>query len=202
MTELEITLPMFFNLQTHHFLYCRLPRQMELWGRLWAGNILCFERNHIGLRSMARSSKCMLMSIYLNYVNFLSAQLEYRFTTTFVNEPRPSALCARTEMKDEKGECEPGNVQSAPDAHISDRLFSHIIDNWVKLTDFEPIRANYFQAMETIGVDRMYANVHMSEYDSQHPSEAMRSKFQINRDAKVRTTHLHLYTYICTFRIS
>ena len=180
---------MYWNVQTHHFLYCRLYQQMLQRGRLWSSNLLVFERTHIALRAMARSSKCMFTSILLNYVNHLAAQTQFRFSDThFSNKPKASSLCARVGVVAAAGNCVPSATRSAPSVKISTNLFSHVVDLWILNTPFEGVRDTYVRQMELRGLSRQYALNHMSEYDppSWVPGWA-RPQFNINNEAKVLT---------------
>jgi hypothetical protein len=187
MAELEINLPMYWNVQTHHFLYCRLHEQIKLWGRMKASNCLVFERTHICLRSMARSSKCMLESMKLNYVNYLAAQMHYRFGSThFANDPRKSSLKSRVGVVEARGHCEPSATSSAPQAKFSDNLFSHIIDCWIANTEFEAERDKYVEAMEDKGITRIEAQIIMYQWTPPNTMPPkLRDMFNINRRAKV-----------------
>ena len=127
----------------------------------------------------------MLVSIFNNYINYLCTQLEYRFTTEFVNKPKDTAICQRTGVPVPIGHVAPAGLLSAPEAQISDLLFSHIIDWWVQNTPFESARDAYIDQMAHIGIPRVYAQVHMSEYKSTHREPDVRAKFVVNRRAKV-----------------
>lgn len=160
---------------------------MKAWGRFWSSNTLVFERAHIPLRSMVRSSKALLMSIFHNYTNYLETQTEYRFCGQFVNKPKASSICARTSLPVARGFCQPVGVASAPSVTLDGDLLSHVIDWWVKQTDFEPIRNDYLDRMAARGITRTYAQTHMDEFNATAADLApeMVAKFKINRQAKV-----------------
>ena len=192
---------MFWNVQTHHFFYCRLFEQMKLWGRFWSSNMLVFERTHIAIRRMARSSKNMFVSILLNYMNHLAAQTRYRFSETkFANKPKASSLSSRVGVVDAEGRCVSSGTASAPLASFSDTVFSHIIDLWVLNTPFENYRDNYLKKMEARGITRQYAQVQMASWN---PPVSMplwaRTKFRINREAKV--IEMFKSCVNCAFRV-
>ena len=177
---------------------------MVLWGRLWSTNMLVFERTHIALRGMARSSKCMFTSILLNYVNYLAAQTVYRFSDTqFANTPKASSLTSRVGVVEALGHCVPSAVATAPNARFSDKLFCHIMDLWILNTTFERHRNSYIKQMELIGIDRQYAILHMSEWTppTSIPQWA-KQRFQVNRKAKVCVPNvriLYILCFLCLF---
>ena len=143
----------------------------------------------------------MLASIFNNYINHLCTQLEYRFSTTFVNKPKKTALCQRTGVFIPIGHVEPDGLTSAPETKISDLLFSHIIDWWVQNTPFEHARNVYIDEMEQNGIPRLYSQVHMGEYKSLHNNPAVRAKFKVSRFAKVVYFFAIFHTF-CSLYIS
>ena len=160
---------------------------MLLWNRIWSSNCLVFERTHVPLRSMARSSKNMMASIANNYVNHLKAQTVWRMTDQeFSNPAKKSALVSRVGVSEAVGHCVPSGVASAPYTSVSDLVFSHIIDCWTLNTPFENVQRTYLNKMEAQGIGRVYALCNMDQWRPPNTvSEAHRKQCKLNRRLQV-----------------
>jgi hypothetical protein len=95
MAILEIELPAFWQVITHHLL-SHEDKQAAMFGSFWCQNMLCIERFHVPLKSMARGSRNLMSSIDTHYNLFDAAHTEWRGdeTNTWANAPRHSSLAA------------------------------------------------------------------------------------------------------------
>lgn len=101
---LEVELPTYWNTITKHLLYCRLFQQIEDWGRLSFSNMLPFERMHVLLKSFARSSKNMLVSISKNNHLYVMSENSDRFKQhRYANKPRHSNILVQQDVPEAKG---------------------------------------------------------------------------------------------------
>ncbi len=68
LAELELMLPLSWNTQVKHFFPCRLLKQVVIWGRFWAQNMLRFESMHVFLRKQGRTPLYLVLCRLVNVV--------------------------------------------------------------------------------------------------------------------------------------
>lgn len=136
LSELELKLPLYWCTLTRHMLVCRLIRQLERHGAFWAQNALTFEREHVFVKSLLRSSKHLMSSIAANYGLNLASQL-WRFDNPekWVMPGKLSSLYNRTLSKDPALalEAKPliGKKNYRPlRVLLTDDLFTQVQDLW------------------------------------------------------------------------
>jgi hypothetical protein len=95
MATLEIMLPAYWAVITHHLL-SHADTQCTIFGSFWCQNMLPIERFHVLLKSLARGSRNLMSSIDNYYNLFDAAHTEWRgdASNTWANPPRRSSLAA------------------------------------------------------------------------------------------------------------
>jgi hypothetical protein len=207
MSELEIALPVFWNTLAKQFISCRLYEQILLHGRLHAHNMLIYERIHVLLKGMCRSSKSMQRSVGNAYGMYSLSQIKNRFgDTKWANEAKQSSLGARFEAVEAKGEALPVSIKSAVDSILPDHVYSQIIDAYAakdEFLTFRNLRDRFLGAHPDNIVEdqRVQRLVLMHQYDGGSGNLSVEQKALLsglNREAKVHNFDvLYVHNTFC-----
>ena len=188
MAELEMALPMYWNNLARHLIYCRLPVQLELWGRMWAHNMLVFERMHVLLKGMVRSGKNMAVSVGNSYGAYCLSQSKHRFDSgmRWANEAKMSSLSSRPLVLPAEGSVEPLGITSAKDKMLPDHVYAQIITLWgTRLPALKLVIARYLNSCRANNTTReaFLCDMHMWKPKKLHENTA--ALLKLNRLAKV-----------------
>lgn len=153
MTELEIALPMYWNTLAKHLVPCRLFEQMELWGRMWAHNMMVFERMHVLLKGMVRSGKNMTASVANTYGMYCVSQSKQRFNSdiSWANEAKRSSLSCRPFLEEQNSKVIPLGISSRHVVFkkLPDRVYAQLINLWgTKNAAFLALKLKYLKICE------------------------------------------------------
>ena len=188
MAELEMALPMYWNTLAKHLLYCRLPKQMELWGRMWAHNMLVFERMHVLLKGMVRSGKNMAASVANSYGAYCVSQSKNRFNKDleWANDAKMSSLSCRPEINPSKGIVTPQGIKCDKKTLLSDLQYAQLITLWgTKVPGFKSLITRYLSSCGSDADTREGFLCNMHTWKPQTISESNAKMLKLNRQSTV-----------------
>jgi hypothetical protein len=188
MTELEIALPMYWNTLAKHLIPCRLYEQMDLWGRMWAHNMLVFERMHVLLKGMVRSGKNMTASVAHTYGMYSVSQSKQRFNSevSWANEAKSSSLSCRPLVGPECRNTIPLGIKSARTIRLPDRVYAQLLNLWgTRNPAFLALKIKYLKSCVNNQTSIQQDLCNMHTWKPSGLSEQSYKLLQLQREAKV-----------------
>ena len=188
MTELEILLPMYWNTLAKHLIPCRLYEQTKLWGRMWAHNMLVFERMHVLLKGMVRSGKNMTASVSNTYGMYSVSQNKHRFdpNQVWANEAKSSSLSCRPLVYPEQREAVPLGIKSAKQNTLPSHLYAQLLSLWAtKKPMFNRLLLRYLNDCARNGKTKEENLFEMHTWAPDRMSGDQKQLLKLNRRTKV-----------------
>lgn len=135
LAELEVRMPLYWCTITRHFLL-HASEKLKEFGSFWACNMLCVERFHVLLKSMAKGSRNQMASLANNYDLFDRTQTDWRPdpTINWLAKPRGSSLAPRA-IPDNAGTVEVKGARTP--GTLTTKLFEQVafVDVYVSFND-------------------------------------------------------------------
>ena len=179
---------MYWNTLAKHLVPCRLFEQMDLWGRMWAHNMLVFERMHVLLKGMVRSGKNMTASVATTYGMYCVSQSKQRFNSdvSWANEAKSSSLSCRPLIAKELRNTVPLGIKSAPVRTLPEQVYAQLLNLWgTKKEAFKNLKLKYLKTCTDPQTSMQQDLCQMHTWKPAGLSEQSSQLLNLNRSGKV-----------------